>query len=451
MPYCDAISKIISALETAGWQREPLGPSDDSRTSLSAHLCEAVALSKQGYNLFPDPYYRLGHATNPSARFPHNPHMSLLYAGIIFGDLALVRTQLESPHRPFDINADSPVFGRPLDLAVTHERLDMIQYLMNHGARAGWPTYIELHKISPALRAIPPRAVPARWPLYRACITGNIRVVELILANIEGVWKPAYDDWSIFLRVHEISIIAAAERGYTEVVQFLLGAAATNGASKKYMGKLARGAMVAASFHGEVAVVEMLLEAAVPFCFHDETSLQAAVLGTQKDMLVFLLSRGAGGERNHCRGVDAQSALSLAIEAGHLDMVELLLAHGSDINGDGLSGCSTGVSNRSIYVAALYGRVGILRLLLKGGADLQVKIVTGSRGMKTTVGEWALRNAVSKGFVGVMICLLEAGVSSRHGDSRLDPRSVAEHYRQKKCLEALDEVGVMEMQYCEAQ
>ncbi|MFP6641293.1 MAG: sigma-70 family RNA polymerase sigma factor, partial [Myxococcota bacterium] len=101
----------------------------------------------------------------------------------------------------------------------------------------------------------------------------------------------------------------------------------------------------------------------------------------------------------------------VAIERDDAPMVELLLSRGA--SPDGPCGCVTGET--PLWTAAVFGRLGMARRLLRGGASV---------GVKTLAGTTALHVAAMRGHVEMVILLVKSGADPKsrdmHGRTPLD-------------------------------
>ncbi|KZP13299.1 ankyrin, partial [Athelia psychrophila] len=106
-----------------------------------------------------------------------------------------------------------------------------------------------------------------------------------------------------------------------------------------------------------------------------------------------LIKNGADFSHNRGRG---RSGLTAACNGGHLEIVQLLLTHGVDIDAGGYSGTA-------LQEAASEGHLEIVQLLLAHGADVEVR---GGNSSST-----ALQDAASKGHLAIVELLLAHGAN----------------------------------------
>ena len=456
-PICDAIYKAAETLEETGIAQPPEPGNPCSRSGLTAIICEAVARVREGYNLFHDggPIDQ-DHFRKPDGAWAELDSTCALSAGIIVGNIELVESVLASAD--VDVNHYSPTFGLPLELAAMYCRPEIVQYLIDRDAET-FPRN-DLHSWPQWSQRGPARGYQAcNQPMFKACVAGNLPVVRLLLRNARCN-KPISENHppgchrSFFMDFSR-STIAAARHGHADVVDFLLRTHSAYEIPKNYdhSKDLLNNAFIEAVSYGHVPVIEMMVRVFAGDIVNlkilggwwddkiERWGLQAAVLTGQDEMVAFLLSRGADPSvRGHS---DHLSALSLAIITGRLGTVKTFVSHGSDINGDGL--CYW--ENRSIIMAAKHGSLEILQFLIENGADLEARVF---EHQTTTVGAFALRNAVAKGMWEVIRCLLQAGVPVRNWDARLDPYSVAVRYNQHDALRKMKEMGMLKSENANA-
>jgi ankyrin repeat protein len=89
--------------------------------------------------------------------------------------------------------------------------------------------------------------------------------------------------------------------------------------------------------------------------------------------------------------------LEIAVEAGHADVVELLLEHGAQVDG-GVKG--RGREGSPLRAAAYYGRADVAKLLVERGANLNAR---------DAAGRTALHYAAQEGYPDIARLLLEHG------------------------------------------
>jgi ankyrin repeat protein len=115
------------------------------------------------------------------------------------------------------------------------------------------------------------------------------------------------------------------------------------------------------------------LEYPVPGCLHRPSVLLWAVANNHPGLVKRLVALGAPihGARNGWELVNppigpigVQSALDLAIEKGHYEVAEILLAHGAEVNAP-----DPYFFREPIYTAAVYDKIEIAELLLTYGAN----------------------------------------------------------------------------------
>lgn len=102
---------------------------------------------------------------------------------------------------------------------------------------------------------------------------------------------------------------------------------------------------------------------------------RACFFNKPTDMMAALLENGAHIMR---RGIDAESALTIAAEYNRPQIIRFLVEHGADIDASNVHGCTP------LFQAARKGHMDIVRLLLDLGACPQPHPLTGK-----TAGDWA--------------------------------------------------------------
>ncbi|GKU06983.1 unnamed protein product [Fusarium langsethiae] len=172
--------------------------------------------------------------------------------------------------------------------------------------------------------------------LQAASFNGNRDVVQLLLdkeadVNTQGGY-------------YGNSLQAASSRGHRDVMQLLLN----KGADVNAQGGEYGNALQAASFKGNLEVVQLLL---------DEGADINAQGGTFDNSLQAASSRG------HRDGGKYGNALQAALWDGNLEVVQLLLDEGADVNAQG------GSCGNALQAASWDGNLEVVQLLLDEGAD----------------------------------------------------------------------------------
>ena len=161
-----------------------------------------------------------------------------------------------------------------------------------------------------------------------------------------------------------------------------------------------------AAFGGLLCVMHYLLRR-VDGIVHDgnDSALRTASANGRADVVEVLLAHGADVNALNFVGYARRTALLDASTNGHLAVVEVLLAHGANVNDD------HGVALRS---ASLGGHLAVVEVLLAHGADVHA------------YNDRALRNASAMGRVAVVEVLLAHGANV-HADNDEALRSASEN------------------------
>ena len=180
----------------------------------------------------------------------------------------------------------------------------------------------------------------------------------------------------------------AAETGHVEVAMALLGA----GADKNMQSDVLESGLTAlmrASSNGHTEIVRLLLEADA------DKDLRLADLQAQRDTAAarFPVFRNLGPP--------AMTALTLASQGGHVEIVRLLLEAGADKN------LQDGNGRTALILASEWDHVEIVCLLLEAGADVNLQNGNG----------WtALMKASFGGHLEILRLLLDAGADKNLRD-----------------------------------
>lgn len=154
--------------------------------------------------------------------------------------------------------------------------------------------------------------------------------------------------------------------------------------------------------------------------------LGVAATSNRPDWVKFCLEQGADPNRNKID--DYKTVLAAASELGYQNVVELLLQHGTLLNGSG-----------ALVLAAEAGQEEMVRLLLSKGADvneLGVEDLQDERS-KLDIGS-ALHKAVQNGHTQTALALIEAGADLQLEDSQgRTPGMLAEKNQHQEILQWL--------------
>ncbi|KAJ7110801.1 ankyrin repeat-containing domain protein [Mycena crocata] len=283
-----------------------------------------------------------------------------------------------------------------------------------------------------------------------ACMEGHGNIIRLLLEN--GAEDATGGDWGSMLQL-------VSNRGYTDVARILLAAGSDINAEDEYIDlhgrKLSGTALQAACLEGHMNTMHFLLKRGADVsasggdCGHilpfascrghtdivalllstgsdvnaegqymdpcgrklNGSALQAACMEGHGKVMCLLLEKGADATASggHCG-----SMLHLASNRGYINIAQILLTTGLDINTDGecLGAGGRRPRGTALQLACATGRTNIVRLLLE-------------RGAKTYAGGpdygFMLHFACYKGYIGIARMLLETGVGINTEGECLDP------------------------------
>ncbi|CAB1322123.1 unnamed protein product [Coregonus sp. 'balchen'] len=221
----------------------------------------------------------------------------------------------------------------PLHLAAGYNRVRIVQLLLQHRA--------DVHA----------KDKGGLVPLHNACSYGHFEVTELLLKH--GACVNAMDLWQ-FTPLHE-----AASKNRVEVCSLLL----SHGADPTLLNCHSKSA---AAREADMAKVKKTLALEIISFKHpqtNETALHCAVASPhpkRKQVTELLLRKGANiNDKNK----DFMTALHVAAERAHNDILEVLQKHGAKVNAVDTLG------QTALHRAALAGHIQTCRLLLSYGAD----------------------------------------------------------------------------------
>ena len=255
-------------------------------------------------------------------------------------------------------------------------------------------------------------------PLALACLNASIDMVDLLLE--------AGADPNLARTSGVTPLMTAARVGHVGVVRRLLRAGADPTAAESTRGQTALMWAVAED-HPQVA--EVLLETGGGATIRSVNGFSPLLFAAQQgnvDVARLLLAAGAdvteaapdgiGGDTNARALFKADteaSALMVAIDSGHADMARFLLARGADPN-------QSGAGRTPLHAAVQREMPAVVRALLEAGADPDARLerplplisrrITQDNGLTPTpVGSTPFLLAASFGDVEIMRILVEAG------------------------------------------
>ncbi|KOR31084.1 hypothetical protein TI04_02620, partial [Achromatium sp. WMS2] len=191
--------------------------------------------------------------------------------------------------------------------------------------------------------------------IHDAVDRGDVATIKRLIASGVGIDTPAEDGWS--------PLNIAALGGQTAVAEYLINAGANVNATVPNGG--GRPLFIAAQ-GGYLAIVKLLVASGAQIDAQSNDggrALTNAVQNGHKDVVAFLIHAGAK--------LDALP-LAIAAEAGHLDIVQLLIDKKADIN------ATDRVGFTPLHMAAQKGHRDVAQFLLEHGANVDIRNHAGS-------------------------------------------------------------------------
>lgn len=256
----------------------------------------------------------------------------------------------------------------PLDLAVERGHVQLIQLLLQHGAK-GDPFHIALGEDDAAAvtailtkrpELLESKDKEGRTPLIMAVWAESSRAAAALVAAGANVNATDKDG--------DTALIFASTEGCDSIVKMLLqnGARAAAGKSKYGFG-YANSALDAAAEEGNIGTARLILSAQKDVSIRNKEVTMAlwtaAMLGHPK-MMDFLILNGADV---NFRSTDGKTVLQYNAGTGNGDdalaVIKVLLNHGADVNARDKNG------GTALHESALNPRPGAVEYLLKHGAN----------------------------------------------------------------------------------
>lgn len=275
--------------------------------------------------------------------------------------------------RGADLNKAAPM-GTPLEVSARFGHFEIVEKLLRAGAdpQHGDPVPNAIANGHPAIALLLLAHGAAPQGLETAAWLGQIEVVQQLLQQQAAVNQVHAYHRTIPLKDFT-ALHCAALAGQQQVLDLLLAAGASPGL-RDGQGRLAR----------ELGGPELQNLEAPPDLDHQ---LQQAIASDQAEVVRRLLSQGASpNQRDQRRATRGYTPLMLAAAAGHLDILEILLEQGAELDGadadspreglqrfaqfagkEQLSGDPLG--HTALFAAARHGQTAALERLLQAGAD----------------------------------------------------------------------------------
>jgi ankyrin repeat protein len=193
-------------------------------------------------------------------------------------------------------------------------------------------------------------------------------------------------------------LYAAVVSGRASLVNKLLNEGVSPNLSRPYMGSL----LTQAAVHGRIDIIKLLLAHGADPNSAGNQGLLVAAINSGKLSVVQLLMEAGARVRDFSRKSSGEDVLVAAIWKGNPKILKYLLDHGADPNGiDAING------GTAIQLAAIRGDVDVMQMLLAAGADINHRNHNGMT---------ALMLACQEGQIKAAEFLLAHGADPRYKD-----------------------------------
>lgn len=306
----------------------------------------------------------------------------------------------------------------PLEAAVKLGKLDIVAYLMKHGAK------LSIAKNDAKLSDI----------LYYVVKAGNLKTVKFLVDSGESIYpRTRYGYYflhtaaeyghlnlvkyfiSMGININtldknyngNLAINYAAKNGHFDVVKYL----ANTGSIIDYGTYNATTPLNSAARFGNLEAIKFLLKKGVDinqgvFNQHSITALYSAVGGAKLDTIKYLVDNGAMVKENT---MSRYIPLSLAVSSNHINIVKYLIEQGADVN-KATDGYIT-----PLYLVAQTGNLDVAKILVKNGATWYYPYRT----KHDSIQEGLLSIATGNSNIQVVKYFVENGINTNNLDSAL--------------------------------
>ncbi|OAQ59215.1 F-box domain and ankyrin repeat protein [Pochonia chlamydosporia 170] len=290
---------------------------------------------------------------------------NILSGAIIIGNMPVVKSLLtgsqDVPTPLVNVNGTTSYFGRPLVLAAGCGHIQVVRYLLNHGARPDIISGYSLHE------------------------------TEIDRENSD--WEPALDTALLLASsgnrhpaTAPSALRAAVLGGYIDIVRLLLLPEYRLSPSKmEYLAAIVAAARVS------VDLIQMLVQAGersfLDICGLGQEMIWEAIRYDRKDVVQMLLDTGAADVNQLAESYHSRITCSLqyAASLGNIGMIRFLLERGANIHLPEFAGGHSPVEG-----AAISGHEEAVEILLEHGANPDEALRGAARGGEPRVVKWLL-------------------------------------------------------------
>ncbi|KAL5486880.1 hypothetical protein EMCRGX_G019417 [Ephydatia muelleri] len=285
-------------------------------------------------------------SANIDVNLPDNKGDSPLHEACVSGSVPIIQRLLQSPH--INILAQDNEKMTPLHIACREGHVEVVKTIFQYGTE----------RIAELVKAVDNEL---NTPFHLACESGEPEVVQMLLSHGADVGAKRINDKS--------PMHLAAEGGYVEVAKILFeaGGESTLRAIDDHLCT----PLHDAAKNNHVEMIEFLLSRGANVNGRDDDSytplLTAASLGEVEAFRALMEDPHVQLDAMDKKG---KSAVFLAAEEGHVDILECLLSHPI-----GAKLCSTAdaAQNTPLHIAAGEGKLGVVSILLRVGVQVDAR------------------------------------------------------------------------------
>lgn len=273
------------------------------------------------------------------------PSIDVLYKAIDRGNIQEVELLIA---RGVNLNDEKDKEKQPLSYAILNKKIDIAKLLIEKGADVSW------------------KDKEGHTPLRMAFDIDNRELLEFLIVNGSNV-NIEVEDGGLPLPFW------TALQNYDELLKLIL----KSGFDINTKSKEGRTILHFVVYKMDKKMIEVLVNKGVDINHRNnngETALFETIIDKKKENAKTLIELGADVSITNSIGVTPLMSLSLYWQEGYLELAELMIEKGADINYT-----KNANNDTPLHLAVMMGNLEYAEFLIKNGADLNAKNIEGDR------------------------------------------------------------------------